>query len=892
MGILIGAVCVALIITILVIIMSQRVKHRKLMAQTDAAGERRLSRYPGGNVSITDEDVARMPGTAAALRSSLHASQKRSPTYLPMSSREEVDSRICANCITKQTVMARQCSTSERAPEIPLQNPLRLKRANGHPMIELHSTSLGTAQELAKHSQSAADANVNALDGESGSRAKHVTDGPAEDEIAIVRIHAMPKQNLPTLPKPLFQENRKSISHGMLSDYMELQRQKKDDTTACAPVKTDNIPRSVSLCSQDASKPPSYPVPALPPAAVVTGRQRSVQRSQNSARHSFIGANARHHCLEAEAPKIESPTLVRSSVTSLTFSHPELLHYYTSGSPERFMDDSISPLKDISPGSGMIGRVPALKPSKSSPMSLRAGQRTSDTRSEKIGAARDRTHPDNNPGVDEARQLTDPTRVKDPHISVFDFNLEVGIGESACASKRSSISALQVISGNEPRQSQKRPSSIAAKEQLKADAIHSVHERKTKRTAPKSSDRNSGLDTSSSPNLALYRAPDAEAKTTVRQPRASEISTLRQPRVDAPSFRPPSRSTFDPQLMHPLQSHRSSSGSARPHSRALAQLNDFDDFGSSPGSELSTPTKRPNRHQPSASHPNRQRPIFDSSQFANWPLVNQQSTIKSSAQVTTSHSDSNIFVLDEHMKALENQKPVPTNPSLLYRFPSPPSVISDSSNLEPMKLKLARKASVRGPRTPPHSSLANRCNRSSPVIATPTSHGKRSSMDKAASDLRKSVIALRRMNSSIPDYNSSPYKSQPNREFAGPGGHRWYLSLSDRESCFFSDAIDKDVEARMNASASVEGEGAYARRRRRRSPTQQPPVTELDEGETSITEHDKPAADGCLPAGKKIRGPRAMPSILDEDAMSGFGSGVTLRNEVTGDTSDQSRNFS
>ena len=930
LGIIIGAIAVSLTVAITVIIIVQRVKHRRLLAQTNAAGERRLSRYPGGNVSITDEDVARIPGTGNALRSSLHTSRSRQPTYMPMSSREDVEKAVLPGGVKEKSPKMKEPSSQNR----PVEQPGRfrgLRRTNGHPMMELHSTPLSPVDESrigpsisvkkGRRLGGSKDIVVSATPGDSG----------GNQDVEILRLKIQSQSSPGLQPKPLFHEKRRSISHGMLLDYKEAQEQERRNRTERQGAPIKGMTRSVSLCSQEATSPPSQPVPILPQEAEALRRQKNLAATWSSLRYSKSGPNLGEALGRGERPEsIQEhslgPSHLRASATSLTLAQPKIVHCYSRdlsarSSPEHTSQEGVAQTQ-ASPTP--MARTRTVRSPSDHHRSLRASIRDSAQQSDGDRVSKSPVQSTmsrkQNRGIhireDSTIREVEPSSsdFEEPYASVFDVSeprsskfdmTSTTLDEQTRSSKRLSASALQELSDNEQNALKfRRPSSSPTKQEhchsteeltdheVTQDAKYSHHDGKTNSMH---SDR---------PSIALVKLSIAGEKDRLHQPRASAMQTLRKPRTDPLSFRPPSRTTFDPDISTSPRHRLSPPSKENSHSKTLAKLNGNEDNDSSPSSVLSTPTRKPPKHRPSASHPNRQRPIFDSSSLGQWPLANSHPELSLGLLGKRIQEKPDATQANPQAESGLSPKRDDRPPSLLYRFPSPPPA-GKELNPDPIHKTFGsrqpRQPSIRGPRTPPRPSLTGRMRRSpnttnSFLLASPTRHGHpRSSIDEAASDLRKSVIALRRMNSEITDYSGTPHRHdardnsghhQHQREQTGTKEHRRYVSLSDRESRLFFETADRDVEERMRAIASVEGEARFARSRRRRRPSVSTSASASASvqdanggggagGDDSGAETDTQSAststsrfsDRYRAGTKRIRGPRAMPDILDEDML-------------------------
>lgn len=924
LGIIIGAVAVALTISVFVIIISQRVKHRRLMALTNAAGERRISRYPGGNVSITDEDTTTKSGTGKTLQSILHTPQKRSSTCRPMSSREDVEDVTYLKDLSSRSLESTkpdpQQSTFEASFNLP---PRRLRRVDGHPMIELHCTTMASAEGANKTDKGdrmdrAREGNFKMADASSGYKS------------AIASANPAPIADSDLTPKPLFHERHRSISDGKLPEYAEARRSIGLGSSESS--KKSGLPRSVSLCSQEASLPPARPVPTLPPEAVAISRQRSLAGIRASLRYSSSGPNLgeglrREAVLQSRVEPVGNSGQARASATSAAFTLPKIAHCNDLESSIRIIREDV-PKESVARAGGnssgaektRVGRTPH-----DYQQTLQTGIRSSFSRGRGERAA--------GPQVDNVEShstlvwepakiitvLEEPSsKTKEPRILAVNSTippaardaLPVSRESSSHTSETSSTCISQASSGKEqspPKSRLNHSVSTPPEQQPREEVIKTPEAQKVKKLEPtgRALNRNALFD-ASKPAVAIPKLMTPLEKENWYQAKMSNVRTLQKPRDNPPTFRPPSRSTFEPELSTAILK-ASSATSQDSHSKTLAKLSGYDDFDSSPNSDLSTPTRKPIRVRPTASHPNRQKPIFDSMNLTQWPLAGQHPTLSLGLRGSISEDKTNIFHVDAQPNGSQELDRQSHRPGLTYRFPSPPSIFSDLRGLDAGQCRQPRKPPLRGPRTPswnPHGPRQSRMlpNPTATFVNISPDRADRLSTDLAATDLRKSIIALRRMNSSITDYAASPYKNHPEKRRAGNQEHRRYLSLSNRDSRLFEAAADTDVKSRIQAMACAEDEGRRARRKRRGSSSTAHPATNGDIAEVSEDQHgdsddhgpdveaEKKERNKKLPttttmttktstapsdnrAGtekKQLKNPRTSPSILDMDLMAGF----------------------
>lgn len=210
-----------------------------------------------------------------------------------------------------------------------------------------------------------------------------------------------------------------------------------------------------------------------------------------------------------------------------------------------------------------------------------------------------------------------------------------------------------------------------------------------------------------------------------------------------------------------------------PFSPTQFMMNLYRENDNSLDSEVETPTRKPtSRRVSSGTHPNRRKTIFDNPIPTVWPLPTPS---------TENHPDpeklnNNIARLSTQSND-QDSNPDSRPPSFLLDFPWPqPPKPSAGSNWRGPKTPIRR---IGGPRAPPFRYISpNR--RRSPIRS---GVGKRSV--SPVKDLRRSVAALRRMNSEV--VNSGGRKSRE---------HKRYLSIGESES---SAIFEEDPSSRSES---------------------------------------------------------------------------------------------
>ena len=910
LGVIIGSVAFLFCLAAAIVVISLRIKHRKLLVQINAAGERRLSRYPGGHLSITDEDVARIPGTAAAMRKSLGQKYSRASAYTPMASRETIERQSGVRksplaLIPRLEVSSKAIFSDGESPTIipppnPWPLPRRLIRANRPPVIELQPSALSLVAE-----------------------ATNGGDKPLTEPMCRTGHKLMPRQEYkenqsprctydgqgllgasrdliafpnPTLkPKPLFHEKPRSISHDMISNSSG---HKKSAGVLHVfepqqPLIRPCFPRSISLTNQEPGTVPSWATPPLPAEAVAIRQRRSMRAS--GSRQSAVASNSR----QSLGGAVWRDTAIVGGSNSMTFHRSETNKNpitLIANSPVEASQKNNDPFKEDRPQLDDIISGPPVSPIATqkrmlnAPLdphkSFRASIRNSIPRSNCSGLSESLlnhgwSRPASNAPM--VRELCDaPARSKTPlgcslgsHTSMFDFGLPTDLDRGDATStqpdlndirdKRRSMSILQTISGNKqspnPDSYNERPSSIAIENPLRWNKDVSAKEAAAKGEGAnaKADDRQTCFIMPNEIHILSTQASLKPAITTEQEDvpvfgSPPQVQSLRRPRADPPTFRPPTRLTFDPQLTPTRYSKTTIANSANtsPYFKTLAKLTGYEDYDSSPSSILSTPTRKPSQKRGlSGTHPNRQRAIFDSpDNHAQWPLARQHQTLSLGLRSTSdSPKRASVFRLDAQLNTCtstkDNDREEFHPSSLLYRFPSPPSPTSVPSWRQPPP-KSKSQPTIQGPRPEPASSYRSPRRRPYPVESSTVA---KNSNGSPGDELRQSVIALRRMNSEISDVDKA------GRE------HKRYLSLGDRESAILEDGSRDDCRREEGKE-----------RRRSSGPKVMAAATATTTAAATTT--SKAASARCELARcerggvkLKVKGPRAMPGWINESVM-------------------------
>lgn len=909
LGVIIGAVAFLFCLAAAIVVLFLRIKHRKLLAQTNAVGERRFSRYHGGHMSITDDDVARMPGTGAAMRESLNNNCSRFSAYAPMALREHIEQQshvgksmpalTAALRSTSNMQLNKETSPPTGSLPIPWPKPSRLTRANRPPVMTLQPSAIPIAEAIRSGEAPLSEQKRRSVQKliprwEFGNNQNPASTydsrgcpGASPDLITF------PSPDLK--PRPLFHEKPRSISYGMISDLTDnevprgtlrvLQSQQLRG-------KRGNQ-RPVSLTSGGPGTAPKWVAPSPPAEAIAIRQQASLKAS--GFKHNLEGGVGKDMPLLRGSSTMSPQSETRSTLIKLIPPSPsETLKQKSEPVSENPTDLSTNNI-NAPPVDSTDALKRTLKAPLNSHKSVGTSMRNSIARSNSSGLSESLlNHGWSRPVSDSSlmkHTANDLARFgapfddgRGPHISIFDFGLPSNPDHNdaiqsqpeldGVRSKHQSPSILQVIAGNEqsPRKHshRARPSSIATENpcRLKTDVL--AKETATKEETADVSTEERKIFSSSPikrPAVSTQVLPEPavmskdENVPNSRSPH--QARSLRQPRVDPPAFCPPSSmSSLDPQST-PIRRGKgvaTPSSSTSSYLKTLAKLTGSEDSDSSPSSIISTPTRKPDEKRGlPGTNPNRQRTIFDSPDNTTQWLTLQppalslgfrgtnESPQRPSARRLNDQSASRTanIVMDG-----DDSQPVP----LLYRFPSPPSPTRVSRSRQPPPKSQSQPLLHISRRTPVSSGSYSPRSQRPPVA---TSDVAEQANGSPSDEVRQSIIELRRMNSEI------SRASKAGRE------HKRYLSLGDNESAILEDS-DRDAgrekgkqKGRPNGprtlSVATTGQKALVGK-------------EFKKGGNEMSR----ATEQTGPVKERVNGPRAMPGWVNENAVVTSGGEVEV----------------
>lgn len=814
-GIIAGAVCLTSL-TIVPIVLGLRRHHKRLLSQINLSGERRLSGFPPSSsaiMSITDEDVARMPGTRASVRRSSHIPNNRHNLYTPMASRESLPRR--AYIPKTRTIDQDDHEPATSQSSWPL--PCRMTRADGTPLVKMPSSTLTPVTEKSK----------NPLPSPSPMDTKNAAGTPRKDV-------ATPESNLDLnwndndvakassatnlTPNPLFHGQQRSSSHGMITGLADGSK-----TEPRLTKRTSQFSRSKSMYSQEPGLAPLQPLPPLP-LDIPTKTLARVKNPDQSTRRASGGSlfSEQTSILDDNWPKAYSQT--ETDLKSIPLALPPIPASISTGLGQYegnhvVWDSSHQEGRATTP----IGAAKQMsfRPQINSQRSFRASIQESLPRSKSSGLSLSMSLHGPSRAESRASLATDPlsphskSRVAIPR-SAERRKPRRGISPSSplrratdftihddTKSKRASASILHEVSGNEGSPSSslwdKRPRSVATSNPLDWN-IESLP------TAKLSPSRNRA-GAHERQNYNRFSNIPLFAQSPVKPPVIQEQEELPQeclqphqqhheanPRQR--TFRPPSRQDFDFALQTSLGLHRENSrklDSNSPFSPTQFMMNLYREDDNCAESEVDTPTRKPSSQRNSSTHPNRRKTIFENPIPTVWPL---------STPTTERHTDPEKPTAISRLSAQsadQDSNPDSRPPSFLlnYPWPQPPQIPPAGPNWRGPKTPIRR---IGGPRPPAFRYYSPTRRRYSPTRSGVGKQGATSPIR----DLRRSVAALRRMNSDV---------------VGGSGGrksreHKRYLSIGESEgSAIFEEDSSSRPGSRVFFSKVLNAGGEEGRLR-------------------------------------------------------------------------------
>ncbi|MCJ1231963.1 hypothetical protein MMC12_008643 [Toensbergia leucococca] len=769
----------------MVIIVHARARHKRLLALTNAAGERRLSGYPGGHLSIVDTDLAPIPPSRRVLRRSIHHPYSNQKVWSTLSSRESLPRRPVMLALPKGMPpdMVDQNTTAPK-PSWPL--PRRLLRSKAIPLATIKGLPLSpiTERSTNKTDPSPTIANITDLSPVNSPResTRATTDHQITDSSRNISTDNLP--DIDSKPLPLFLGRQRSFSSGPITKASTNRKNKpavsfaEPEEAKSQTLQRPHLPRSTSLCSQYSGLAPNEPVPPLPFEAVPPKRIQKLNNLTQSSpirvsgtsfmtdSSSILNEGGSRSLSQAETDFTSVNLLSPSTSAGLGIYHSSSISWDPSNPGSTTIPHGRSAKRESGPHIKLQGLVHAsieqysLPRSGSSGLSMSLLDNFGPSPSESNASYLDRlsrelvlsrSKPSLASKSAERRQSTPRQRLRDDLLpsSQQSQNSVVNNPQSA-QSQRASASILQAVSGNQGSpmhdQLQSRPSSIATSNPFHWDSKTSVRPSTSpvRRSGSKGHKRQNCVRISSitPTNSPSVFPPTAEEHEELPQKIAIPGLFLAQPQNTQAIYHPPSRPNFDPQMQKPFRTTKSTT-----YSPTLSMVNFYETNGSS-DSIMYTPTKQSTQRCPSGANPNRHRTVFSDSANADWPLPPEHST--GSASASTSFLGESVTL--PHFSQVADTSITPRPPSFLFPVPPPAK--------HPLRHRPS-KSPIRGPRALPSR-------HPSPIRRSPTRGVGKPSSSTSNRDLRKDIMTLRRMNSEVSNVDA--------------GEHRRYLGMGDEKS--------------------------------------------------------------------------------------------------------------
>ncbi|KAL9132794.1 MAG: hypothetical protein Q9175_006032 [Cornicularia normoerica] len=809
-GIIVGAVGLTSL-TVILIVLGLRHKDKRLLSQINAPGERRLSGFhtdPSPIMSITDEDVARMPGTRASVHRSLHTPYNRNSLYTPMASRESLPRRAYIPKV-------RTNDRDDHEPTTPQQSwplPRRMTRADGTPLVKIPSSTVTPVTERSKKSlpspppkdtRNAAGIPLEDVITSNGNLGVNGKDGDVTKASSATDL----------TPKPLFHGQYNSSSQGMIAELADGSK-----TEPRASRRISQFARSKSMYTQEPGLAPPQPLPPLP-FEITSKRLPRVKSPEQSSRRASGGSLfSEQTCILddnwskafSQAGTHSTPTTLASAPiptsTSKGLGQYELNHVVWDSTHQEGRASPMGAAKQVfqpqlnTQRSFCASIQESLPRSKSSGLSLSMSLHGPSRAESRASPAKDPSSTNSKsrvaiPRSPENRRLRRGISPSSPLRRATDFTIH-----DDTKSKRASTSVLHAVSGNEgspiSESRNERPHSIATSNPLEWD-MESLPAAKP--STPK--DRRSGHQRQTCTRTSnIFLVVPSPPKPTDIEEREELPQENPQPhnntRPKQTTFRPPSRQAFNFAPQTALGLHRDNpritDNNNSPFSPTQFMMNLYREDDTVPESEVDTPTRKPSSRRSSSTHPNRRKTMTDHPIPPVWPLPtpateNDPDPEKPNNNATTSRQSTQSADQDT------NPESRPTSLLLDFPWPQPPRISAGPNWREP-KTPIRR---IGGPRPPPFRYISPNGRRS----PTRSGVGKRSA--SPAKDLRRSVAALRRMNSEV--VSSGARKSRE---------HKRYLSIGESESSgIFEEDISSRPESRIFFSQAQNAGGEDERLR-------------------------------------------------------------------------------
>jgi len=816
-----GVVFVALGITSVILIL--RKKHRRALLSMNTTSVRRLSGFPGGNVSMADADIPSSPRNRALLRSSTRMPHGYPTPYAAISSSESLPRRQylykTSGALTSNPTAP---DTSAHQQSWPLPRRLTRFSITMIPLAKLKGTGMLTNTER----------QTDLPRSKTEPRSSYQVAMPTGSPLSKVSPNAALR------PKPLSITKKRSVSYGTLPTSLTgagNQARLYDADSMKAEAVNLHPPRrirtgSTSLCARQSGLAPTQPVPPLP--------LNIVSKSFQSIRSPTEHRGSEHSLLSGDTSILNDGiskcfSQAETDLTSLSMVSPQDL-----GSTELGLEDDESFKWDSGNLTRAAKPIDALKEARLRPqlqtkhsfhasiqqhlprsassglsislLDLLPSHNTSSTTLNKDGSPLQM--------LKEARGLAKkapPKRAPTPSSPLSRKSM-FEIHEDPLNKHSSTI--LQDVSGNvlfgsyhlgevtdSPMHSgiNPRPLSIATSDPFQYEQGTALSNSKAAnlKGRERGHKRQNCVRISNIP--VIIPSPVGLLPTTEEPEEPTKRDTGQVSKVNNAANHPPPppRPVFDPICTTPTPAPRASRLSMHP-SHSLLNLHNHSPRSSTP-SPLSTPTRRPSESRSSAAHPNRRKPIFDVPPSTSFTFTTPEKPpplpsvpqLRPASEISLKHTiPSALQACKDPSLSTEGKILEPRPSSTLFPFPSPP---------HPPR--------VGGPRALPPTAW-----RRSPTrgrIAKVNSSGSWAPPTRVSAsprrDLKKFVAALRRENSDA----SKIFEFERSDSYRK--SHERYCSLGVNEGEGSGDEVDKENDFFYGSEAKGGGRG----KRRERSET-------------------------------------------------------------------------
>lgn len=747
----------------LLVVVGLRIRHRRKLAAINAADERRLSRYPGGNLSLVDGDFNEIPGSHGFLQRPGYDPYGPTRVWTAIPSRESIQARPVTWSPPKAVTSERTQQENDPS-QLSWPLPRRLTRFKAIELVPIKQLPLSPITERSATNPEPSPAIVNTIGFPVQKTLGQVQDniGQALSSDGIGNPQPGVWPTAAPKPTPLFPGQQRSLSAEPMplapvenvASSLGIDANPRDSFPFAS--RRPELPRSVSFGSQSSGVAPDGPVPPLPANARKSSRPDKTRvNAAGSPSRTSVGsfASGRSSILQNKDRASQTTSQAETDFTSLSLLSPHSGLRIYDGS--KTWDPSRMSSTANSPGPSATTNIQTqLLTQRSFRASIGGYSLPRSTSSGLSISLLDQHTPKAEPGITSFSNVqpifngirnleiprSNPMRRQSPRERTLAtltsnrrslFNVYDDV-----RNKRASTSILQDVSGNQssPLRNElaKRPTSIATSNPFQWDPATSMKpvqlaayrgwRRGHKR---QNCVRMSNLTPLSTPGrfLPTLEEPDEQPQASTEPPGPhAKYPPMSQPAALDPSIEAQTRPS------HPTRP----AVAEGPYSPTLAMVNLYssDSDSSDATTEPSTPTRKPPHHRTTSQ---RRRNLFTSAsrlKLNAWPILSTPSRAPRTALPPSPPSNPNLTT---------SHPPTPLSPIL--HFPPPP--LGLPLRAPPCHLFRDRNPSptpIRGPRAPPSPT------RTHTTRAHTTRAEKRLSPMR---DLRKSVMALRRMNSEV-----------------------------------------------------------------------------------------------------------------------------------------------